>query len=134
MAMVLSALPESTTMISSAQAALSMASAICAASSSVMIVTVTRGTGQMLSHGRGLRASGPARGSAGPARGSAGRALQRCLLHGFQIDDRAMEIQYVLQLHVPRLREIALRLEHEEAGRGPRLELSLLSLETPLGE
>jgi hypothetical protein len=45
MASVSSTLPESTTMISSAQAALSMASAICAASSSVMMVTVTRGTG-----------------------------------------------------------------------------------------
>src|SRR5262245_56612816 len=112
MAMVLSALPESTTMISSAQAALSMASAICAASSSVMIVTVTRGTGQMLSHGCGLRASGTGRGTAGPASGSDGPALQGCLLYRFQIDDRAVEIQYVLQLHVPRLREIALGLEH----------------------
>src|SRR5688572_2985136 len=115
MARVSSTLPESTTMISSAQAALSMASAMCVASSSVMIVTVTRGTVVMLSQGRGP-------------------ALQGRVLHGFQIDDRAVEIQDVLQLVIACLRQIALRLEHQEARGRSRFELALLGLEAALGQ
>ena len=56
------------------------------------------------------------------------------LLHGLQVDDGTVEVQDVLQLHVPRLREIALGLEHEEARGRARLELALLRLEPPLGE
>jgi hypothetical protein len=41
--------------------------------------------------------------------------LQRCLLHRLEINRGAVEVQDVLQLHVARQREIALRLEHQEA-------------------
>src|SRR4029453_5768886 len=124
MASVSSVLPESTTTTSSAQAALSMASAICPASLSVMIVTVTRGTVVMLSQGCALSRRGR----------SLRRSLQGRFLDGLQIDDRAMEIQDVLQLHVAREREIALRLEYQKARRRAGLELSLLGLELALGQ
>src|SRR4029453_4557032 len=107
MATVSSMLPESTTMISSAQAALSIASAMCAASLSVMMVTVTRGTVVMLSHGRALRGSAALRGASTALHGASTAlhgpaALQRHLLHGLQVNHRAMEIKALLQLHVAR--------------------------------
>src|SRR4030095_15577186 len=126
MASVSSVLPESTTTTSSAQAALSMASAICPASLSVMIVTVTRGTVVMLSQGCALSRRGRSL--------RLRRSLQGRFLDGLQIDDRAMEIQDVLQLHVAREREIALRLEYQKARRRAGLELSLLGLELALGQ
>src|SRR5688572_25211772 len=105
---VASVLPESTTRISSAHATLSIAAPMCAASLSVMMVTDTFGTGGILP--------------------------ERCLLHCFEVDDRALVVEDRPDLVVARLREVALCLEHEEAGGRAGGELALLRLEPPLGE
>jgi len=88
MATVSSVLPESTTSISSAQAALSIAAAMCRDSLSVMIVTVTGTCGILLP--------------------------QRNLLNGFEVDPRLDEVEDRVQLVVLGDIQVPLRLEDKE--------------------
>src|SRR5262245_46465007 len=88
MATVSSVLPESTTRISSAQAALSIAAAMCRDSLSVMIVTVTDTCGILLP--------------------------QRNLLNGFEVDLRLDEVENRVQLVVLGDIQVPLRLEDQE--------------------
>src|SRR5688572_13546408 len=108
MATVSSVLPQSMTRTSSAQAALSMAAPMWADSLSVMIVTETAGTNEMLP--------------------------ERHLLHRFEVDARLDVVENRAQLVVACLGEVALRLEDEEAGRRAGGELPLFGVETALGE
>ena len=143
MATVSSVLPESTTMISSAQAALSMAAAMCR--------FVERDDGDRdTRHGghrnltRDATRYGPARFQAAayvgrdPDRRCAPRgrrpAAERHFLHGLEVDDRLVVVEDRAQLVVARLREVALGLEDEEARGRAGLELALLGLEPPLGQ
>src|SRR5262245_49133649 len=111
MVAVPSVLSASTTITSSAQAALSMAAAMWSASLSVMIVTETFGTLGIL-----------------PDR------HQRNLLHRVEIHPRLVVVQDDAQLVVARLSQVSLRLEDEEVRGRAGGKLPLLGVETPLGE
>src|SRR5438132_2982382 len=159
MSAVPSLLPESTTRISSAKDAESMAAAMCAASLSVMIVTDSFGTHRILLCRTGRRA-GRARRAASP-RGPNRRRSRRCTRRGadggrrgrgaggcdrpraagdrrelnrLEIDERPVVVENRAQLVIARLREVALRLEDEEVRRRAGRQLLLLGVEALRGE
>src|SRR5438132_1840107 len=162
MSAVPSLLPESTTRISSAKDAESMAAAMCAASLSVMIVTDSFGTHRILlcRTGRRARRARRSRRAASP-RGPNRRRSRRCTRRGadggrrgrgaggcdrpraagdrrelnrLEIDERPVVVENRAQLVIARLREVALRLEDEEVRRRAGRQLLLLGVEALRGE